>query len=126
MSYITQQDITDKIVDDIDMTDYIVESDKAVEDLAEELGVRVTTDIETPVHWRVKRFAICYALMRVCQDHIGKATPDAPEMNKYLIGYNIYKKEHDQVRAEITDAMLTGDVDEMRDRTIQSAVIFRG
>jgi len=126
MSYITQQDFTDRIIEDLDMTDYIVEADSAVNDLAEELGVRDTTDIETPVHWRVKRFAICYALMRVCQDHIGKAAADTPELNKYLIGYNIYKKEHDQVRQEITDAMLTGDVDEMRDRTIQSGLLFRG
>ena len=126
MSYISTSDITDKIADGFEVQQYILESDDAVEDLAEKLGVRSTSDIETsPVHHKVRRYAIAYCLMRLCQDKVGAASTDVPEANKYLIGYEMYKKEVSSLTKEINYQMFTGEVNAVRDR-VSSVDLSRG
>ena len=128
MSYITVADITDRIAEGIDMTPYILESDEAVEDVAEELGVSDADDIETdPMHFMVRRYAITYALMRMCQDALGVANLDNPQSNKYLVGYNMYREQLNSQRKRISYEMITGQVNATRDRAnIMTATIFRG
>jgi len=128
MSYITVADITDRIAEGIDVSSYILESDEAINDLAEELGVRSTTDIETaPLHHAVRRYAITYTLMRMCQDALGVANLDNPTSNKYLIGYNMYKEQLASQRKRISMEMITGAVNATRDRANNlTAVIYRG
>jgi len=128
MPYITVADITDRIAEGLDMTPYIQESDEAVNDLAEELGVRETTDIETaPLHYMVRRYAITYAMMRMCQDALGVANLDNPTTNKYLVAYNMYREQMLSQRKRITAEMLTGDVNQIRDRANNmTAVLYRG
>lgn len=127
MSYITVADITDRIAEGIDMTTYIMESDEAVEDLAEELGVDATDIDTTPLHHKVRRYAIIYSLMRMCQDALGVANIDNPLSNKYLIAYNMYKEQLAACRKQVSYEMLTGVVNAVRDRANLSTVtIFRG
>lgn len=128
MSYITVSDITDRIAEGIDMTPYIMESDEAVNDMAEELGVRSTTDIETaPLHYMVRRYAITYAMMRMCQDALGVSNLDNPLSNKYLVAYNMYKEQLASQRKRISEEMITGDVSQTRDRAnSMTATIYRG
>jgi hypothetical protein len=127
MSYITIADITDKIAEGLDMTQYIAESDEAVNDLAEELGA-ATTEIETaPLHYKVRRYAILYSLMRMCQDSLGVCNLDNPANNKYLIGYNMYKEQLAACRKQISLEMIDGSVVNTRDRAnLQTTVIYRG
>jgi len=128
MSYITVADITDRIAEDIDMTTYIQESDEAVNDIAEELGVRDTDDIEVaPLHQMVRRYAITYALMRMCQDALGVSNLENPTSNKYLIGFNMYKEQLGSLRKRISKEMIDGTVYEIADRANLSTVtVFRG
>jgi len=128
MPYITVADITDRIAEGLDMTPYIQESDEAVNDLAEELGVRDTADIKTaPLHYMVRRYAITYAMMRMCQDALGVANLDNPTTNKYLVAYNMYREQMLSQRKRITAEMLTGDVNQIRDRANNmTAVLYRG
>lgn len=125
MSYITRSDITDKIADGIDMTSYILESDQSVEDLAERVGVRDTTEIETsPVHYKIRRYAIVYALMRMVQDRVGSVNADSPDSNIYLIQYSMYRKEMDSLIPQINAQMFTGDVSAISDR-VSSVELWR-
>jgi len=128
MSYITVSDITDRIAEGIDMTPYIMESDEAVNDMAEELGVRSTADIETaPLHYMVRRYAITYAMMRMCQDALGVSNLDNPSSNKYLVNFNMYKEQLASQRKRISQEMLTGVVSQIRDRAnSMTATIYRG
>ena len=127
MSYITVADITDRIAEGLDMTPYIMESDEAVEDLAEELGVAITSIDTTPLHHKVRRYAIIYSLMRMCQDSLGVSNLDNPLSNKYLIAYNMYKEQLASCRKQVSCEMLTGSVNAIRDRANLSTVtILRG
>lgn len=130
MAYITTSDITDVTITAFGNTiigNYITESTSAVDDIAEKLGVE-SEDIETsPVHYKVKRYAICFVCMRICQDYMGRNNVEMPEIEKYLIKYNLYKAECNALEKEITEQMLLGTVDEQRDRAgVMSATIFRG
>jgi len=126
MSYISTSDISDKIADGFDITPYILEADQAVEDLAERVGVRTVSDIKTnPVHYKIRRYATVYSLMRLCQDRIGAINPDMPESNKYLIQYGMYKKELDSLVQQIGARMFTGDISSISDR-VSSVEIWRG
>jgi len=127
MSYITVADIQDSIAEGIDLTNYILESDGEIEDVAEQVGVRDADDIETdPLHYKVRRFAVVYVLMRMCQDKVGVSNLENPQANKYLIGYEMYRAQLKELRSQITASMVTGDVDEIRDRAnTQMGGLFR-
>lgn len=127
MSYITADDVTANVAIGFDLEPYIAEADGEIDDLAEKLGVRDTTDIETnPLHYKVKRYAVAYVLMRLCQDKAGTNNVDLPEVEKYLALYNVYRKEVEAVRSQIGAEMLVGDVDELRDRAKNTGTLFRG
>jgi len=128
-TYISVSDVTDSISEGIDLEPYLMEADDAIEDLAERLGVREATDIETaPIHYKVKRYGIAYALMRMCQDRIAKAQSDTiPEQNKYSIMYGLYRRELKELDGSISAEMMTGDVQQIRDRANNmTAVLYRG
>lgn len=127
-TYIQLSDVKDGIVQGIDIEPYLREADEAIEDLAERLGATVA-DIETdPLHYKIRRYGIAYALMRVCQDRISAAQVDTPpDQNKYSILYGLYKRELKDLDGEISIEMVTGTVNEIRDRAnLTTAVIFRG
>ncbi len=127
MSYITSADISDKVVEQHTLTDYLTEADNELIDLAEQLGVTDSTSIETaPLHFKVKRYLISYVCMRVCEDNQGLNNNDIPEMDKYAVKYKQYRKTCDGLRPQISREMITGDVDEARDRAgTSSGVLYR-
>jgi len=125
-TYISSDDITDNIVSGFDLSAYLTESYKEIEDLAEEKGVRTSTDIASPLHYKMKRYAICFVIMRLCQDKCGTNNVDIPELEKYVIKYNMYRKELAQLKDLITFEMITNSINSLRDRSIQTGIIFRG
>lgn len=127
MSYIRANDIKSHIAQGFDLTPYIAEADQEINDLAERLGVRDTSDIETnPLHFQIKRYAIEYVLFRLCEDKAGIANPDSVEFDKYMTLTEYHKKRFGEYRSSIGREMITGNVNEIRDRATRTAVIFRG
>ncbi len=127
-TYFELSDIKDAVIAGQDVEVYMAEADEAIEDLAERHAVAVA-DIETdPVHYKVRRYGIAYTLMRFCQDRISKASADQPpEQNKYTILYGMYKREMHDLESEISYEMLSGTVNNMRDRAnLATVTVFRG
>lgn len=125
MSYISTGDIKSNLAQGFALQDYILEADAEIEDLAETLGVRDTSSIASPLHNKVKRYGVVFILMRLCQDKMGANNPEIDVMEKYLIQYNMYKKELAALRSEITYEMITGTVDQIADRAVFSGWAFR-
>lgn len=126
MSYISVSDIKSSLAQGFALQDYILEADEEINDLAEALGVRDTSQIyTTPIHHKIKRFGIVFILMRLCQDKMGSNDPTIDLMEKYMVQYNIYKKELLGLKSEINREMITGQVNELSDRVVHSGWIFR-
>jgi hypothetical protein len=124
--YITVDDIKSNIVAGFELQSYLDESDEEVQDLAERLGVRDPSDIKVPLHYKIRRYAVVYTIMRLCQDKIGTNNIELPEYEKYLVQYQMYKKELEELRGQISIEMLIGQVNEIRDRAVNTGTIFRG
>lgn len=125
MSYISTGDIKSNLAQGFALQDYILEADAEIEDLAEALGVRDTASIVTPLHNKVKRYGVVFILMRLCQDKMGSNDPTIDVMEKYLVQYNMYRKELAALRSEITYEMIVGAVDQIADRAVYSGWAFR-
>ena len=126
MSYIKVSDIKAKVAEGFQLQDYILEADDAIEDLAESLGVRDTDDIETdPLHFKLKRYGVVYILMRLCQDKMGANDVAIDLTEKYLVQYGVYKKELVALKSEISREMVTGVVNQIGDRAVQSGYVYR-
>jgi hypothetical protein len=126
MSYISSDDILDTIVSGLDLSPYLAEVKLEIEDLAEQKGVRNTDDIADPIHYKLKRYGICYVVMRLCQDKLGLNDVSIPELEKYKIKYDMYRKECSELRDLVTYEMITGKISAIRDRAISTGLIFRG
>lgn len=127
MSYLQTADVTANIAIGFDLEPYIEESDSEINDLAERLGVRDPADIETnPLHYKIKRYAVAYILMRLCQDKAGTNNLDAMDTDKYLALYTLYKKEVESTRGQISAEMYTGEINAIRDRSINTGSLYRG
>lgn len=127
MAYITSADISDKVVEQHTLTDYLTEADNEMIDIAEQNGVTSIASIEDdPLHFKIKRYLIAYVCMRVCEDNQGLNNNDIPEMDKYAVKYKQYKTTCDRLRPQISREMITGDIDEARDRAgTSSGVLYR-
>lgn len=126
MSYIAVSDIKSNLAQGFALQDYILEADEEINDLAEALGVRDITKIETdPLHHKLKRLGVVFIMMRLCQDKLGTNDPTIDFMEKYLVQYNLYKKELASLKSEINYEMITGEVNELSDRVVHSGWIFR-
>jgi len=126
-TYLEYDDIKANIANGFELEPYLDEADSEVIDLAETLGVRNTDDIENnPLHYKIKRYAVVFVLMRVCQDKIGTNNVELPDLEKYTVLYNMYFKELARLKGEISVEMVTGQVNETRDRAINTGTIFRG
>jgi hypothetical protein len=110
MSYLVPSDIKSNLVNGFDLSQYLTEADLEVNDLAEKLGVRDTSSIEVPLHYKLKRYAIVFVLMRLAQDKIGTVSADVA-VEKYRDQYEMYKTELRELINQITYEMVTGTVD---------------
>lgn len=120
-TYISGSDITDSLLLETGLAPLlaakVTASDAEVEDLAERKGVD-TTDIETsPVHYLIKKYAVAWVCMSLCADLAGKNKNDGGlEADIYNQKYKIYKQQVTEYANQITYEVLTGDVDESRER----------
>jgi hypothetical protein len=127
MSYLSPSDITDAVVKQHTLTAYLTEADAELLDMAESLGVMSSTSIVAPLHNTVKQFLTAYVCMRVCEDNVGVNNLPIPAEDKYEVKRSIYEKKYQALRSRISSPMLTGTVDEARDRAgAKSGIIFRG
>lgn len=125
-TYIQVDDIKSNIVQGFELQPYLDETDEEVRDAAERLGVRDPDDISLPLHYKIKRYAVVYTLMRLCQDKMGTNNVEMPEMEKYAVQYGMYNKELEQLRGQMSYEMFTGEINEIRDRAVNTGNIYRG
>jgi len=123
-TYITADMLTANVSDKFDVGPYLDEANSEIEDLAQRLGVGDPTDISSPLHHKVKRYGICYALLRLSQDKIGTNTPDIA-IEKYTRLYEVYQGEIDRLNKQITKQMITNSVDEILDRVGGGYMLYR-
>lgn len=123
--YLDPTDIKSNLVNGFDITDYLVEAENEVNDVAQRLGVRDITSIVQPLHYKIKRYAIVFVLMRLAQDKIGTNQPDI-QLEKYRDLYAMYKEELKELYPQITYEMLTGKVDSIIARTATMGGFYRG
>jgi HPt (histidine-containing phosphotransfer) domain-containing protein len=122
--YITAADIKSNLTTGFDLTEYLDEVENEIIDLAQKLGVRSTTDIASPLHYKVKRYGVVFVLMRLAQDKLGTNLPDV-SLDKYDRLYQMYKKEIDDLKSQITREMITNNIDEIIDRTTVMGGLYR-
>lgn len=123
-TYITADMLTANVSEKFDVSGYVSEANEEIEDLAQRLGVRDTSDISVPLHHKVKRYGICYCLLRLSQDKIGTNTPDVT-LEKYVKLYDLYTQELNDLSKQITKQMVTNDIDEIIDRVGGSFLLYR-
>lgn len=127
--YIAVADIPDKVITAFPLEtpiDYLQEADDELNDVAEKMGVDAD-DIETsPLHYKAKRYLICYVCMRVCQDKAGVNAVDSTN-DKYYAKYDMYQKEVARLRPELTAGVLTSEEPSELDRGgIGTGILVRG
>lgn len=123
---ITRDDIKDTIVDGFDIEDYLAKTDSEIIDLAESLGV-AEDDIENdPLPYKVKEYAVAFCIAELCQDKAGTNNVETPLFEKYMVKHSMYTKKLNRLRSQISYEMLTGTVDELRDRAVVTGTLFRG
>jgi len=124
--YISDSDITDVVVNQFTLTDYITESTYQLNDIAEKRGVDSDDiDMDDP-HWKLKRYAVAYVCMRVCQDKMGVNNSELPaELEKYAVKYKLYKELCDEIEPNLTSSMFANNVDDIQDR-VMTGRMFRG
>lgn len=129
MSYIVKTDITDNVINGFDcsLPEYLTETDAELVSLAESLGV-ISTEIQSaPLHRIIKRYAICYTLMRLCQDKAGTNDVEITiETDRYMVKYRMYRDECEELRPQISREMFIGSISEIRDRAAVSGTLYRG
>ena len=130
MSYIEYSDITDSVVrafGETTVTPYITKSDYQVNDVAEQLGITDTDQIETdPVHFKIKEYAIAYVGREVCMDKMGMNNNNLPvEIEKYAVKYKLYREKVLALRKELSLPMFNGTVDQAKDRATYVGTFYR-
>lgn len=127
--YITKDDITNinfnktsESVRDL----YVSYANKEIEDLAERLGVMDVTEIVTPIHYKIKKWAINMALSLYSQDLIGANSIDIGYVDLYKDMFERSQYLINQQQPDITYEMLTGTVTSRSDRTTSFGRVVRG
>jgi len=127
--YFTADDIKDNVLGEFvtaDDNEYLLEGDLEVIDQAERLGIRNTDQIEAPLHYKFKRYGIAFICRRIAQDKMGTNNVELAEIEKYSVKYEVYSREEDRLRQQLSYEMITGNITQIRDRTIVSGTVFRG
>ena len=112
MSYITTADITDRTItnfitgNDSRLTAWMANTDAEIESIAQERGL-LATDIETPVHYKIKEYAIAYYCYLVCQDCWGENTVEIPDQEVYKVKLDYYLQKCNFLRNNLTKSMFS-------------------
>lgn len=124
--WITIDQIKDRIVEGFnDLQDYVTEANEGIIDLAQQKGIYDPSDIPEDIHNILRRYGVVYTVMRLCQDKQSAVNTGLPEQNKYLVKYLDSRKELKELKKQITPEVILNKIDQVRDRAIQTGVLFR-
>lgn len=119
-TYIDVADITDSSLTETALSTRLLAkialSDAAVVDLAERKGVN-SDSISSTIHTLVKQYAIAWVCRETCFDLIGKNPNVTIDYDVYFAKYKIYRDRVSELESQITVEVLTGVVDDVRDRS---------
>lgn len=130
MAYLTWSDIKDssiRRIGEAKLSEYFTVTDNEINDLAEQVGITNTDDIETdPLHYKIKRFGYFFFCAEVFRDFALHNDAENVE-DKYMAKWEMYQLRADKCRKEITKVMFTGDVSYAVDRANSNiGQMFRG
>jgi hypothetical protein len=129
-AYITSADINNKIFNrnPVDVRQvYIDQANVEIEDLAIRKGIAVE-DISTPIHVKIQRYGVQYALSIFAEDRIGFNNSEA-EMGGEDVYDSLFKRTRyilQNVKQDITPVMFTSATETPINRAVCSQVIVRG
>lgn len=113
--YIEASDITDNLMQDFTLTDYVKRANNALETLALERQLQIS-DIGFPVSQRVRDFCVYTACKLFMLDKMGTNNNGIPaDIEKYSVKYKTYKKLADEQMQNLTWQVIAGDVDYRED-----------
>jgi asparagine synthetase A len=131
MSYISSADITDssarKFVDanDTRVAQWMACVDSEIKSIAISYGVD-SDDIETtPLHPKIKEYAVAYFCQSVFIDCIGATLSNPTQDEVYRVKYDIYSDRVSKLRSQLTYEMFTGNA-LTQESQVGSGVIWRG
>jgi len=129
-NYITIDDIDNRVfkrLNDTSKQAYVDEANDELEDLAKRQGVD-PADISLPIHVKLVRYAVLYALSRAGEDNT-----DFNNSDGYSAGDDVYEKLFKRsryliqnIKLDITPVMFTGDVETIDNRAVTSQRIVFG
>ena len=110
MSYILSTDITDSqakafvTASDSRVTTWLTRVDGEIESIAQEKNV-LAANIVTPIHAKIKEYAMAYFCFQVFQDVFTTNNVETPEMEKYRLKLDWYSNRRTQLKAQLTPEM---------------------
>lgn len=104
--------------------------DPEVQDLAQKIGLYSTDQITLvpatgKLHYGIMRWAEKWLCKTICCDYMGQNNVEMANTDKYLIKYEVYRREEAQYRKEVTKEMFLNIVVRNTDRAPISVQIVR-
>jgi len=128
MDYITSADVTNRLFNrqtEANKQIYIDMANDEIDDFAVRLGVK--DPIVTPIHEKIKRYAVQYAISIFAEDNIGANNSNGiSEQTDVYEG--LFKRTRyilQNLKPEIVYVMFTGGVEDTVNRAVRSTRIMR-
>jgi len=128
VDYIIPSDVTNRLFGGFTVETQQVYCDKAnqeLEDLAILKGVAIS-DIKTPIHLKLKDYAVNYAVVQLAQDNSGFNIDSNSMEDKYERLFKRTSYVLQGLHNSITSVMFTGDIETPENRAVYSQRIVRG
>jgi hypothetical protein len=122
-------DVRDAVISEFNLTyptDYIALVDAEILSQAERLGIYTESDIYTPLHDTIKRYAIAWLCAEVACDKTGVNNIDTPDIEKYAVKYDIYKRKADDLAKKLNYEMFSNDISAIVDTVVTQGTLYRG
>jgi len=125
-AYIVYADITNKLFSrqtDAAKDIYLAHANEEIEDFAIRLGA-VVADIVDPIHYKIKRYAVNYALSLFAEDNVG-LNQETPDTDVYQ---DLFKRSQylmQETRPDVTLVMFTGGEQTPNNRSVRSIRLVR-
>jgi len=105
--------------------------DPEIQDLAQKVGLYSTEQITlvpatSKLHYGIMRWAERWLCKQICLDWMGQNNVEMANTDKYLIKFEVYRREEAQQRKEVTKEMFLNIVVRNTDRSLVSVTITRG
>lgn len=112
MSYIETTDVTDTqakafiTANDGRVTTWMARANAEVESVAQEKDVQIAS-ISTPVHAKIKEYALAYLCFIIFQDVFGTNNNEVSELEKYKVKMEWYENRCQKLKPSLTYEMFT-------------------